>query len=53
MSERSTVFTSSFAEVYDLMGTDIELLVAGNCVARKEDQDSSLRVDYRGMFEPD
>ncbi len=35
------------------MGTDIEFLVAGNCVARKEDQDSSLRVDYRGMFEPD
>jgi carbamoyltransferase len=35
------------------MGTDIELLVAGNCVARKEDQDSSLRVDYRGMFDPD
>jgi carbamoyltransferase len=35
------------------MGTDIELLVAGNCVARKEDQDASLRVDYRGMFEPD
>ena len=35
------------------MGTDIELLVAGNCVARKEDQDPSLRVDYRGMFEPD
>jgi carbamoyltransferase len=35
------------------MGTDIELLVAGNCVARKEDQDPALRVDYRGMFEPD
>jgi carbamoyltransferase len=35
------------------MGTDIELLVAGNCVARKEDQDRSLRVDYRGMFDPD
>ncbi len=35
------------------MGTDIEFLVAGNCVARKEDQDPSLRVDYRGMFEPD
>ena len=35
------------------MGTDIDLLVAGNCVARKEDQDPSLRVDYRGMFEPD
>jgi carbamoyltransferase len=35
------------------MGTDIELLVAGNCVACKEDQDPSLRVDYRNMFEPD
>jgi hypothetical protein len=35
------------------MGTDIDLLVAGNCVARKEDQDASLRVDYRGMFESD
>ncbi len=35
------------------MGTDIELLVAGNCVARKEQQDSSLRVDYRDAFEPD
>jgi carbamoyltransferase len=35
------------------MGTDIDLLVAGNCVARKEDQDPSLRVDYKGMFEPD
>ena len=35
------------------MGTDIDLLVAGNCVVRKEDQDASLRVDYRGMFEPD
>jgi len=35
------------------MGTDIELLVAGNCIARKEDQDPALRVDYKGMFEPD
>jgi carbamoyltransferase len=35
------------------MGTDIELLVAGNCVARKEDQDPELRVDYKGWFEPD
>jgi carbamoyltransferase len=35
------------------MGTDIDLLVAGNCVARKEDQDASRRVDYRRMFEPD
>jgi carbamoyltransferase len=35
------------------MGTDIELLVAGNCVARKEDQDPVFRVNYQGMFEPD
>jgi carbamoyltransferase len=35
------------------MGTDIELLVAGNCIARKEDQDPALRVDYKGIFEPD
>jgi carbamoyltransferase len=35
------------------MGTDIELLVAGNCIARKEDQDPSLRVDYKDDFEPD
>jgi carbamoyltransferase len=35
------------------MGTDIDLLVAGNCVARKEYQDPALRVDYKGTFEPD
>jgi carbamoyltransferase len=35
------------------MGTDIELLVAGNCIARKEDQDPALRVDYKNTFEPD
>jgi carbamoyltransferase len=35
------------------MGTDIELLVAGNCIARKEDQDPALRIDYKGMFDPD
>jgi carbamoyltransferase len=35
------------------MGTDIDLLVAGNCAARKADQDPTLRVDYKGMFEPD
>jgi carbamoyltransferase len=35
------------------MGTGIELLVAGNCIARKEDQDPLLRVDYKGVFEPD
>jgi carbamoyltransferase len=35
------------------MGTDIDLLVAGNCIARKEDQDPALRVDYKDTFEPD
>src|SRR5216683_862222 len=35
------------------MGTDIELLVAGNCIARKEHQDPALRVDYKDDFEPD
>jgi carbamoyltransferase len=35
------------------MGTDIELLVAGNCIARKEDQDPALRVEYKDTFEPD
>jgi carbamoyltransferase len=35
------------------MGTEIDLLVAGNCVARKEDQDPSLRVEYKDDFEPD
>jgi len=35
------------------MGTDIDLLVAGNCIARKENQDPALRVDYKDDFEPD
>ena len=35
------------------MGTEIELLVAGNCVLRKEDQDPALRRDYKDRFEPD
>ena len=35
------------------MGTDIELLVVGNCLLRKEDQDPSLRRDYKDRFEID
>jgi len=35
------------------MGTEIERLVVGNCVLRKEDQPSSLASDYRDRFEPD
>jgi carbamoyltransferase len=35
------------------MGTEIELLVAGTCLLRKEDQDPGLRRDYKDRFEPD
>jgi carbamoyltransferase len=35
------------------MGSDIEVLVAGNCFLRKEDQDPALRQDYKGAFELD
>ncbi len=35
------------------MGTEIELLVAGNCLLRKEDQDEALRRDYKDRFDPD
>jgi carbamoyltransferase len=35
------------------MGTEIDLLAAGNCVVRKEEQDPALRRDYRSAFAPD
>jgi carbamoyltransferase len=35
------------------MGTEIELLVAGNCVLQKERQDPSLARDYKEAFELD
>lgn len=35
------------------MGTEIELLVAGNCMLKKEDQDPSLRLNYKTAFELD
>jgi carbamoyltransferase len=35
------------------MGSEIELLVAGNCVLRKEAQDPSLKLDYTEGFELD
>jgi carbamoyltransferase len=35
------------------MGTEIELLVVGNCVLRKEDQDPALKLDYKDAFELD
>jgi carbamoyltransferase len=35
------------------MGTEIDLLVVGNCAMRKQEQDKSLARDYRDQFEPD
>lgn len=35
------------------MGTEIEVLVVGNCFLRKEDQDEKLRLDYKNSFELD
>jgi carbamoyltransferase len=35
------------------MGSEIDVLVAGNCYLRKEDQDPALRLDYRDRFDPD
>ena len=35
------------------MGTDIEVLVLGNCFLRKEDQDRRLKLDYQTRFAPD
>ena len=36
-----------------LMGTEIEVLVVGNCLLRKERQDPALKLDYRNVFDPD
>jgi carbamoyltransferase len=35
------------------MGTDLDLLVVGRALLRKEGQDSALRQDYSGGFAPD
>jgi carbamoyltransferase len=35
------------------MGTEIEVLVAGNCVLQKERQDPAKKLDYKDAFEPD
>jgi carbamoyltransferase len=36
-----------------LMGTEIDLLVVGNCVMHKKDQDPSLLRDYKNAYELD
>ncbi len=35
------------------MGTEMDMLVVGNCVLRKDDQDPSLMLDYKDQFELD
>ena len=35
------------------MGSEIEVLVVGNCFLRKEDQDPALKLDYKNAFELD
>lgn len=35
------------------MGSEIDVLVVGNCVLRKEDQDPALKLDYKNAFELD
>lgn len=35
------------------MGSEIELLVVGNCFLKKEDQDPALKLDYKNAFEND
>jgi carbamoyltransferase len=36
-----------------LMGTEIEMLVIGNCVLHKNRQNPNLALDYRNAFDPD
>jgi len=35
------------------MGSEIEVLIAGDCVLRKERQDPKLTLDYKAAFDPD
>jgi carbamoyltransferase len=35
------------------MGTEIEVLVVGNCLLRKEEQTAALKLDYKHAFESD
>ncbi|MCR9136054.1 MAG: carbamoyltransferase [Alphaproteobacteria bacterium] len=35
------------------MGTEIESLIVGNCYLRKDDQDPSLKLDYKNSFDLD
>jgi carbamoyltransferase len=35
------------------MGTEIDVLVAGNCILYKQEQDQALKLDYKGKFTDD
>jgi carbamoyltransferase len=35
------------------MGTDLDFLAVGNCIMRKEEQEASLKRDYKNAFELD
>ena len=35
------------------MGTKIDILVVGNYLLKKEDQDEALKIDYKNVFELD
>jgi carbamoyltransferase len=35
------------------MGSEIDVLVVGNCYLSKDQQDAALRLDYKSAFEPD
>jgi carbamoyltransferase len=35
------------------MGTELDALVVGNCLLQKDDQDPSLKRDYKDAFAPD
>jgi len=35
------------------MGTEIEMLVVGNCILYKDRQNPDLILDYRNAFDPD
>ncbi len=35
------------------MGTDLDILVIENCILLKEDQDQSLKKNYKNLFQPD
>ena len=35
------------------MGTELDVLIVGNCILLKTDQDAALKLDYKSQFELD